>query len=167
MTPRIPAIILCQTCTCRLEDLEPNSSRSLIAYLGGGAIAGVGPVTARRMVNGLGDSVLEILDGAGALIFFQSHEAQECLNCEVKRRCLGHPGRLGCAPRCCAPLSRGKASCLKEDIDLQGPVRGLKCESRSRNIMLGIAFSCHARTSEGQDKQPPSLSLDDRLDRVF
>lgn len=88
-----------------MEDLEPNSSRSLIAYLGGGAIAGVGPVTARRMVDGLGDSVLDILDGAGALIFFfQSHEAQECLKYEVKRRCLGHLDGSGAlpdaAPRC-------------------------------------------------------------------
>jgi len=76
-------------------------------------------------------------------------------------------GRLGCAPRCCAPLSRGKGSGLKEDIDLQGPLRGLKCESCSRYIMLGIAFSCPARTCEGQNEQPPSLSLDDRLDRVL
>ena len=49
----------------RLEDLEPNSSRSLIAYLGGGAIPGVGPITARHMVAGLGDNVLSILDSPG------------------------------------------------------------------------------------------------------
>lgn len=64
------------TCLCfvhRLEDLEPNSSRSLIAYLGGGAIPGVGPVTARRMLGGLGDGVLEILDSPG------QHSTLKCL----------------------------------------------------------------------------------------
>lgn len=55
----------------RLEDLEPHGSRSLIAYLGGGAIPGVGPVTARRMVAGLGDSVLEILDRPDAEAMLQ------------------------------------------------------------------------------------------------
>lgn len=62
VSPQIHHILLR---VCRLEDLEPNSSRSVIAYLGGGAIPGVGPVTARRMVAGLGDTVLEILDSPG------------------------------------------------------------------------------------------------------
>ena len=52
---------------CRCVDLEPGSLNSLKAYLGSGAIPGVGPKTAQYMVDGLGDKVLEILDSSSAM----------------------------------------------------------------------------------------------------
>lgn len=51
----------------RFVDLEPGSLNSLKAYLGSGAIPGVGPKTAEYMVEGLGEHVLEILDGQFAV----------------------------------------------------------------------------------------------------
>ena len=52
----------------RYLHLEPNSLKSLRAYLGSGAIPGVGEKTAEYMVAGLGTDVIEILNGRDAVL---------------------------------------------------------------------------------------------------
>ena len=44
------------------EEIAPSTDSDLIAYLCGGATKGVGPVTAKNMVEKYGDKILEILD---------------------------------------------------------------------------------------------------------
>ena len=51
----------------RYLDVEPNSLNSLTAYLASGAIPGVGEKTARYMVDGLGENVIDILNGPDAV----------------------------------------------------------------------------------------------------
>ena len=41
----------------RFEAVDVDPTRWLVAYLSGGAISGVGPVTAQRIVDGLGEQV--------------------------------------------------------------------------------------------------------------
>lgn len=52
---------------CRCVDLEPDSLNSLKAYLGSGAIPGVGPKTAEILVNTLGKDIIEKLDGSSVV----------------------------------------------------------------------------------------------------
>ena len=49
------------------KEVRPTDSDSLISYLCGGATKGVGPVTARNMVDLYGDSVLHVLDSSDAV----------------------------------------------------------------------------------------------------
>ena len=49
------------------KEVRPTDSDSLISYLCGGATKGVGPVTARNMVELYGDSILNILDSSDAV----------------------------------------------------------------------------------------------------
>lgn len=49
------------------REVRPTDSDSLISYLCGGATKGVGPVTARNMVELYGDSVLNVLDSLDAV----------------------------------------------------------------------------------------------------
>ena len=54
-------------CGLRYIDVEPNSLNSLRAYLSSGAIPGVGEKTAQYMVAGLGENVIDILNGPNAV----------------------------------------------------------------------------------------------------
>ena len=54
-------------CALRYLDVEPNSLNSLRAYLASGAIPGVGEKTAQYMVDGLGENVIDILNGPNAV----------------------------------------------------------------------------------------------------
>ena len=49
------------------KEVRPTDSDSLISYLCGGATKGVGPVTARNMVDMYGGSVLNVLDSSNAV----------------------------------------------------------------------------------------------------
>ena len=48
------------------EELRPSSNTDLVAYLCGGATKGVGPVTARNMVDQYGSAILDVLDSPDA-----------------------------------------------------------------------------------------------------
>lgn len=49
------------------KEVRPTDTDSLISYLCGGATKGVGPVTARNMVELYGDSILNVLDSSDAV----------------------------------------------------------------------------------------------------
>ena len=49
------------------QEVRPTDSNSLISYLCGGATKGVGPVTARNMVDLYGDTILNVLDSSDAV----------------------------------------------------------------------------------------------------
>ena len=49
------------------KEVRPTDSDSLISYLCGGATKGVGPVTARNMVDLYGDTILNVLDSSDAV----------------------------------------------------------------------------------------------------
>ena len=48
-------------------EVQPTDSSSLISYLCGGATKGIGPVTARNMVDMYGDRILNVLDSSDAV----------------------------------------------------------------------------------------------------
>ena len=48
-------------------EVQPTDSSSLISYLCGGATKGIGPVTARNMVDTYGDRILNVLDSPDAV----------------------------------------------------------------------------------------------------
>ena len=47
-------------------EMQPTDAESLVSYLCGGATKGVGPVTARNMVDTYGDTILNVLDSSDA-----------------------------------------------------------------------------------------------------
>ncbi|KAL3161913.1 hypothetical protein ABBQ38_008998 [Trebouxia sp. C0009 RCD-2024] len=49
------------------KELQPTDTNGLISYLCGGATKGVGPVTARNMVDMYGDRILAVLDSSDAV----------------------------------------------------------------------------------------------------
>ena len=49
------------------DELRPEGHSNLVAYLSGGIIPGVGPVTAQRMVDTYGEDIVDILDSPDAV----------------------------------------------------------------------------------------------------
>lgn len=49
------------------EEMRPASSSNLVTYLCGGATKGVGPVTAKNMVDAYGNAILDVLDSEDAV----------------------------------------------------------------------------------------------------
>lgn len=50
-----------------VQELLPSSAPDLVAYLGGGTIPGVGPVTAKRMVDRYDAAITDVLDSPDAV----------------------------------------------------------------------------------------------------
>ena len=61
------AQVYCNCLVFRYLHVEPNSLNSLRAYLASGAIPGVGEKTAQYMVEGLGQHVIDVLNGPDAV----------------------------------------------------------------------------------------------------
>jgi exodeoxyribonuclease V alpha subunit len=56
------------------DELRPEGNSNLVAYLSGGILPGVGPVTAQRMVAAYGEEIVDILDSPDAVAKLSSCE---------------------------------------------------------------------------------------------
>ena len=92
-------------------DLEPGSLNSLKAYLGSGAIRGIGPKMAQYMVDGLGKDVLKVLDDQFAV--------EALMRCKKIGRVMAEKIKEGweesrsepCSPAALEPCARCERVC--------------------------------------------------------